>query len=1144
MGPVLILLLFSLSEVANSITRTYYIAIKEETWNYAPSGTNVLTNQQLEQDENAAEFLKGGERRIGQLYKKAIYKQFTDGTYSTEVPKPNWLGFLGPLLRAEVEDLIIIHFKNFASRPYSLHPHGVFYEKDSEGAFYPDRTSGKQKMDDAVPPGGSHIYRWIVKKEYAPTDADPTCLTWIYHSHVDAPRDISSGLIGALLTCKKGILDNVTLERKDVDLDFVLMFSVVDENLSWYLDDNINKYCTMPSSVDKDDEVFQESNKMHSINGYLFGNLPGLNMCSGQSISWHLFSIGNEVDIHSAYFHGQTLINKGHKVDVVSLFPATFVTVQMVSRNVGKWLLSCQVNDHIKAGMQALFVVQHCGHNYSETTLTGKERKYFIATEMERWKYGPTNKNLFNGQPLDAKGSDSEIFFKRSTDRIGGEYWKVHYVEYIDKTFSTRKNRLQMEEHLGILGPVIKAEVGDTISVTFLNNANRAYSIQPHGVYFTKEYDGTNYVDGFEKNGSHVEPGTSFVYKWTVPAHVGPTVGDPPCLTWMYYSATDPVEDTNSGLVGPLIVCRQNTLNQDGSQKGIDQEFYLLYTVFDENLSWYLSKNLETFIQNATAVDLEDEEFQESNKMHAINGYMFGNLPGLEMCKGDNVSWHLIGLGTEIDMHGVYFQGNTFHLKGTTRDVLNVFPHTSATVFMQPDDVGTFKVICRTADHYMGGMKQMYHVRNCNKSIPDQMYETIRTYYIAAVEIEWDYSPDRSWELERHNATEEESYGHVFVGTGEGKIGSKYKKVVYREFTDGTFTTQKIRLPEEQHLEILGPIIRAEVGDIIMVIFKNLASKPYCIHPHGAEEVDSGKHLKVPVTKPGQVKIYRWNVPEKSGPGSGDSNCITWIYYSAVRFVKDLYSGLVGPLVTCRKGILDQNGMRKDVDREFALLFLVYDENESWYLNDNIITYLHVDPTEFKKTDDFVESNKIHAINGKIFGNLHGLTMVKGEKVDWYLLGMGNEVDMHTVHFHAQSFTYRMDNDYRADVYDLFPGTFQTVEMIASNPGTWLLHCHVTDHIHAGMETVYTILNQTDHARTTMENQFTVAPTNDGTELKIDFFGKNLAKKEIKLTLALLLIIGVFLLLVSLVFLGIIIYLRGRKYCSQVTRSSIPMNSI
>lgn len=73
------------------------------------------------------------------------------------------------------------------------------------GALYPDGTSGHLKQDDSVPPGGSYTYRWEVRPEFAPTDDDANCLTWAYHSHLEAPRDIASGLIGALLTCKKGI---------------------------------------------------------------------------------------------------------------------------------------------------------------------------------------------------------------------------------------------------------------------------------------------------------------------------------------------------------------------------------------------------------------------------------------------------------------------------------------------------------------------------------------------------------------------------------------------------------------------------------------------------------------------------------------------------------------------------------------------------------------------------------------------------------------------------------------------------------------------------------------------------------------------------------------------------------------------------
>jgi ceruloplasmin len=47
---------------------------------------------------------------------------------------------------------------------------------------------------------------------------------------------------------------------------------------------------------------------------------------------------------------------------------------------------------------------------------------------------------------------------------------------------------------------------------------------------------------------------------------------------------------------------------------------------------------------------------------------------------------------------------------------------------------------------------------------------------------------------------------------------------------------------------------------------------------------------------------------------------------------------------------------------------------------------------------------------------------------------------------------------YSSDVFDIFPGTYQTLEMSPKTPGIWLLHCHVTDHVHAGMETTYTVL--------------------------------------------------------------------------------------
>lgn len=48
------------------------------------------------------------------------------------------------------------------------------------------------------------------------------------------------------------------------------------------------------------------------------------------------------------------------------------------------------------------------------------------------------------------------------------------------------------------------------------------------------------------------------------------------------------------------------------------------------------------------------------------------------------------------------------------------------------------------------------------------------------------------------------------------------------------------------------------------------------------------------------------------------------------------------------------------------------------------------------------------AINGRLYANLPGLTMFQGEWVNWYLLGMGQEIDVHTVHFHAETFMYKV----------------------------------------------------------------------------------------------------------------------------------------
>ena len=59
----------------------------------------------------------------------------------------------------------------------------------------------------AVQPGETHTYVWNVIEEDEPLPSDPRCLTRMYHSAVNTPRDIASGLVGPLLICKSHSLN-------------------------------------------------------------------------------------------------------------------------------------------------------------------------------------------------------------------------------------------------------------------------------------------------------------------------------------------------------------------------------------------------------------------------------------------------------------------------------------------------------------------------------------------------------------------------------------------------------------------------------------------------------------------------------------------------------------------------------------------------------------------------------------------------------------------------------------------------------------------------------------------------------------------------------------------------------------------------
>ena len=317
-GAGLGMLLLHLSQIAGAqTTRNYYIAAEEVLWDFAPTGLNLVHGGPIPSPWTA--FTK---------WKKTRYIEYTDGSFRVRKPQPQWLGVLGPIIRAEVGDTVKVHFLNRASGSYGMHPHGLRYDKNNEGAHYIPAGAGAE-----IPPGGSFTYTWIADADSGPGPADPSSLVWWYHSHINEPAETNLGLLGPIVVVAKGMA-KPDLTPTDVDHEFVTAFFIFNE--------------------DKD----KERGLMHSINGYIFGNLQGLVAKNGSRVRWYLLGMGNEVDLHSPHWHGKTVRYRGRQTDVVELLPASMAVADMKADNPGTWMYHCHVADHIDAGMLTTFTIQ------------------------------------------------------------------------------------------------------------------------------------------------------------------------------------------------------------------------------------------------------------------------------------------------------------------------------------------------------------------------------------------------------------------------------------------------------------------------------------------------------------------------------------------------------------------------------------------------------------------------------------------------------------------------------------------------------------------------------------------------------------------------------------------------------------------
>uniref|UniRef100_A0AAQ6IDG4 ferroxidase n=1 Tax=Anabas testudineus TaxID=64144 RepID=A0AAQ6IDG4_ANATE len=1061
----------------------YYIAAEEIVWDYAPQ-----IQKHVDEDFKHL-YLKQSPTRIGPKYKKAVYYLYNNESFTERLEdkhKKSGRGLLGPVIRAQVRDVVTIVFKNMASRPYSIYPHGLTIDKSAEGVNYPE--GGNQSH--GVLPGETRTYVWRVAEEDEPLEGDARCVTRMYHSAVDTPRDIASGLIGPLLICRSQSL-NVRNVQLRADKEQHAMFAVFDENKSWYLDYNIRQYCDR-SKVNKADLDFYKSNVMHTINGYAFESGPVLGFCNGEVATWHVSSVGAQDYIQTATFYGHPFMLNERTEDFLSLYPMTGETITMKMDNIGQWritiplfkshpivLPSIETNkiysvleldsilvedskEKLTRGDVFSYSVPLHGapeHNVSVLTVSQREDENKTATNHINRSADATN-HLLSIQTADV--GDVNI---NNTD------------SYNLTAFKLTDNKTNVNGSLRIV-PELQYELQMNSSEVLINSANSSL-----------------------ENVTDPETETQSLQNVTVNTYTSNSSEEISSESRENISASQSRFNHTSS-----IATSSNETRASGSLS-LSKSAVKIYTSEDlgasdssssEEVFVYLKESNTQVIQT-TSVKTQGHNwtYDGTHQMVPLDipdhrKYFENETPQKEPApkkkktvilrqrplKGQSMKTKKKKQYQPQARSGLPFSPRGFNPGMTPRGTRPNVPQPVSDeqqLINSPVVIGLPRADFSDYEMYIPG-EQPRHIELGGQDVTADEYEyvtyidpysghdenknlnldetikyflkysgpNVKTYFIAAEEVEWDYA-EKSDQSMREMTT--------------------FTKVVFRGYMDSSFSTPDVRGELDEHLGILGPVIKAEVGQSIIVVFRNNANRPYSIHPNGVSYTKQSEGLSYDdgsqswyeydnEVQPNTTFTYSWKVSSSVGPLQDESNCRTWAYYSGVNPERDIHSGLIGPLLVCREGTLDRNVLDT---REFVLLFMTFDESQSWYYEKNS-ELIQRKNRRRAMNPSFEEKLKFHSINGIIY-NLKGLRMYTNQLVCWHLINMGSPRDFHSVHFHGQTFLHKKATSYRHAVYPLLPGSFATLEMRPTKPGLWQLETEVGFNQQNGMQTLFLVLN-------------------------------------------------------------------------------------
>ncbi len=224
-----------------------------------------------------------------------------------------------------------------------------------------------------------------------------------------------------------------------------------------------------------------------------------------------------------------------------------------------------------------------------------------------------------------------------------------------------------------------------------------------------------------------------------------------------------------------------------------------------------------------------------------------------------------------------------------------------------------------------------------------------------------------------------------------------------------------------------GPTIEAVEGDRVRIYVTNRLSAGTSVHWHGVyvpNGMDGVGGLNQRAIKRGETFKYEWTFRQHG----------TFMYHSHHDEMTQMGMGMMGMIVVHPR----QPEPSYRVDRDFAIML------SEWA----------IEPGTYRPNPNEMTDFNVLTINAKCYPGTEPLVCKTGDRVR-IRFGNLSAMDHHPIHLHGHYFKIVATDGGSISTAAQWPettvlvpvGSTRDVEFIASAPGDWAMHCHMTHHL-------------------------------------------------------------------------------------------------